>query len=97
MPTPSSTLHPATNHHGQDSVEEGQVRQEVRRHQAQEEARRELLHLPTTDAYIYKVLKQVHPETGISKRGMSIYQKSKVPVGFDIHGFVNAVDEALGR
>ncbi|KAH9155117.1 hypothetical protein LEN26_003315, partial [Aphanomyces euteiches] len=22
--------------------------------------------------YIYKVLKQVHPETGISKRGMSI-------------------------
>ena len=47
--------------------------------------------------YIYKVLKQVHPETGISKRGMSIYQKSKVPVGFRLHGFDNAVDEALGR
>ena len=26
--------------------------------------------------YIYKVLKQVHPETGISKRGMSIYIRS---------------------
>ena len=26
----------------------------------------------TFNTYIYKVLKQVHPETGISKRGMSI-------------------------
>ena len=26
----------------------------------------------TFSSYIYKVLKQVHPETGISKRGMSI-------------------------
>ena len=26
----------------------------------------------TYSTYIYKVLKQVHPETGISKRGMSI-------------------------
>eukprot|EP00501_MAST-03F_sp_TOSAG23-6_P000249 GSMAST32.ASY1.ANO1.255.1 assembled CDS len=26
----------------------------------------------TYSIYIYKVLKQVHPETGISKRGMSI-------------------------
>ena len=26
----------------------------------------------TYSSYIYKVLKQVHPETGISKRGMSI-------------------------
>ena len=34
--------------------------------------------------YIYKVLKQVHPETGISKRGMSI-----------MNSFINDVFERL--
>jgi histone H2B len=28
--------------------------------------------IESCSSYIYKVLKQVHPETGISKRGMSI-------------------------
>ena len=34
--------------------------------------------------YIYKVLKQVHPETGISKRGMSI-----------MNSFINDIFERL--
>ena len=35
-------------------------------------------------SYIYKVLKQVHPETGISKRGMSI-----------MNSFINDIFERL--
>ncbi|CAM9137958.1 unnamed protein product, partial [Ectocarpus fasciculatus] len=35
-------------------------------------------------SYIYKVLKQVHPETGISKRGMSI-----------LNSFINDIFERL--
>ena len=35
-------------------------------------------------SYIYKVLKQVHPETGISKKGMSV-----------INSFVNDIFERL--
>ncbi|KAG9415003.1 Histone H2B [Aphanomyces cochlioides] len=35
--------------------------------------------------YIYKVLKQVHPETGISKRGMSI-----------MNSFINDIFERIG-
>ena len=35
-------------------------------------------------AYIYKVLKQVHPQTGISKRGMSI-----------LNSFINDIFERL--
>ena len=38
----------------------------------------------TFNTYIYKVLKQVHPETGISKRGMSI-----------MNSFINDVFERL--
>ena len=35
-------------------------------------------------SYIYKVLKQVHPETGISKRGMSV-----------MNSFINDIFERL--
>ena len=38
---------------------------------AQAPARRRR-HNETYNIYIYKVLKQVHPDTGISKRGMSV-------------------------
>ena len=37
-------------------------------------------------SYIYKVLKQVHPETGISKRGMSI-----------LNSFINDIFERLAN
>lgn len=36
-------------------------------------------------SYIYKVLKQVHPDTGISKHGMSI-----------MHSFIDDVFECVG-
>jgi histone H2B len=39
---------------------------------------------PDYSSYIYKVLKQIHPETGISKRGMSI-----------INSFINDIFERL--
>lgn len=38
----------------------------------------------TYSTYIYKVLKQVHPETGISRRGMSI-----------LNSFINDIFERL--
>ena len=38
----------------------------------------------TYNSYIYKVLKQVHPNTGISKRGMSI-----------LNSFINDIFERL--
>ena len=38
------------------------------------------------DLYIYKVLKQVHPDTGISKKGMSV-----------LSSFVNDLFQRLGR
>nr|P82887.2 RecName: Full=Histone H2B [Olisthodiscus luteus] len=38
----------------------------------------------TYSSYIYKVLKQVHPDTGISKRGMSI-----------MNSFINDIFERL--
>ena len=42
-------------------------------------------HFPQThSSYIYKVLKQVHPNTGISKRGMSI-----------LNSFINDIFERL--
>eukprot|EP00353_Schmidingerella_taraikaensis_P002824 CAMPEP_0185582074 /NCGR_PEP_ID=MMETSP0434-20130131/19752_1 /TAXON_ID=626734 ORGANISM="Favella taraikaensis, Strain Fe Narragansett Bay" /NCGR_SAMPLE_ID=MMETSP0434 /ASSEMBLY_ACC=CAM_ASM_000379 /LENGTH=118 /DNA_ID=CAMNT_0028200779 /DNA_START=22 /DNA_END=378 /DNA_ORIENTATION=+ len=36
------------------------------------DARRRRRRIETFSSYIYKVLKQVHPETGISKKAMSI-------------------------
>ena len=39
---------------------------------AQQEERRHRKRVETFSVYIYRVLKQVHPETGISKRSMSI-------------------------
>ena len=40
--------------------------------------------IESCSSYIYKVLKQVHPETGISKRGMSI-----------MNSFINDIFERL--
>ena len=39
---------------------------------SQQEERRHRKRVETFSVYIYRVLKQVHPETGISKRSMSI-------------------------
>ena len=36
------------------------------------------------NSYIYKVLKQVHPDTGISKRGMSV-----------MNSFINDIEERI--
>merc|ERR1711998_727789 len=38
----------------------------------------------TYNSYIYKVLKQVHPDTGISKRGMSV-----------MNSFINDIEERI--
>jgi histone H2B len=42
-------------------------------------------HIETYSPYIYKVLKQVHPDTGISKKGMSI-----------MNSFINDIFERIG-
>ena len=46
--------------------------------------KRRLKRIESYGSYIYKVLKQVHPQTGISKRGMSI-----------LNSFINDIFERL--
>jgi histone H2B len=40
--------------------------------------------IQTYNSYIYKVLKQVHPDTGISKKGMSV-----------MNSFINDIEERI--
>ena len=47
-------------------------------------AKRHAKRVESYSSYIYKVLKQVHPQTGISKRGMSI-----------LNSFINDIFERL--
>merc|ERR1712110_610361 len=45
---------------------------ELLQHNEAEEGRKKRSPKQSFSSYIYKVLKQVHPDTGISKKGMSI-------------------------
>ena len=54
------------------------------RRQAQNDRRLKKKRTETFSVYIYRVLKQVHPETGISKRSMSI-----------MNSFINDVFEKI--